>query len=336
MTLEIEQLFDDANGDLAIGELEEAAVEVPAVYSRWIPISSRVGTRLGMSLMKIGRYPEAIEAGLKCVDLRPNDQLAWSSLSLILRSERKHQGSGSSGRKGPDSFLGRQDQKRMKAAFLFLLAPLVALGQAASPTPPVATRIPLWRCDLQGGVYEVALRSIVSISTHEYVADGVARVTEMNIDTNGNMAVRFYYLEPITPTTPGGIGQSALDRAQALAQQAAGRVNADQIWEKVVKNYPTSTHAHTVEYRLESTGSNPGSFQERGYGLPDHSEYGDSRPLIPGWQAAALVCVRLPAALFSDPDLDHGQIRRGNPADAGGLPESERPDGGEFLLRLAS
>lgn len=35
-----------------------------------------------MALMKNGRYSEAIEAGLKTVDLRPNDQLAWSSLSL--------------------------------------------------------------------------------------------------------------------------------------------------------------------------------------------------------------------------------------------------------------
>jgi len=33
--------------------------------------------------MKLGRYPEAIEAGLKSVDLRPNEQLAWSSLSLF-------------------------------------------------------------------------------------------------------------------------------------------------------------------------------------------------------------------------------------------------------------
>jgi Flp pilus assembly protein TadD len=33
--------------------------------------------------MKLGRYPEAIAAGLRTVELRPNDQLAWSSLSLF-------------------------------------------------------------------------------------------------------------------------------------------------------------------------------------------------------------------------------------------------------------
>ena len=78
----IEQLFDDANGDMAVGEMESAAekyrqcVELDAgFFEGW--------HALGMALMKTGRYAEAIEAGLKCVELRPNDQLAWSSLSLF-------------------------------------------------------------------------------------------------------------------------------------------------------------------------------------------------------------------------------------------------------------
>ncbi len=78
----VEELFDDANGHLALGELE-AAVEKyrrcteldPAFFDGW--------HALGMALMKLGRFREAIEAGLKTVDLRPNDQLAWSSLSLF-------------------------------------------------------------------------------------------------------------------------------------------------------------------------------------------------------------------------------------------------------------
>jgi Flp pilus assembly protein TadD len=39
--------------------------------------------------MKNGQYQEAIEAGNKAVELRPNDQLAWSSLSLFY--VRNHQ-----------------------------------------------------------------------------------------------------------------------------------------------------------------------------------------------------------------------------------------------------
>lgn len=79
---EIDQLFDDANGDLALGELDAAVdkyrrcVELdPEFFDGW--------HALGMALMKTGRYPEAIEVGLKTVDLHPNDQLAWSSLSLF-------------------------------------------------------------------------------------------------------------------------------------------------------------------------------------------------------------------------------------------------------------
>ncbi|MEO8352805.1 MAG: hypothetical protein ABI680_13805, partial [Chthoniobacteraceae bacterium] len=78
---EIEEIFDDANGDLALGDLEEAVLKYrrcteldPEFFDGW--------HALEMALMKIGRIPEAIDAGLKSVELHPNDQLAWSSLSL--------------------------------------------------------------------------------------------------------------------------------------------------------------------------------------------------------------------------------------------------------------
>lgn len=77
----IEQLFDEANGELAIGELEKAAdlyrqtVELdPGFFDGW--------HALGMALMKLGRYPEAIQAGKKAIEIRPNDQMAYTSLSL--------------------------------------------------------------------------------------------------------------------------------------------------------------------------------------------------------------------------------------------------------------
>jgi len=78
----LEELFDDANGDLAVGELESAVdkyrrcIELdPAFFDGW--------HALGMALMKTGRFPEAIEAGKKATELRPNDQIAWTSLSLF-------------------------------------------------------------------------------------------------------------------------------------------------------------------------------------------------------------------------------------------------------------
>ena len=88
MSPEVEEIFDDANGDLALGELESAVEKYrrcteldPEFFDGW--------HALGMALMKLGRHEEAIEAGLKSVELHPNDQLAWSSLSLFyVRSDR--------------------------------------------------------------------------------------------------------------------------------------------------------------------------------------------------------------------------------------------------------
>ena len=82
MNAEVEDIFDDANGDLALGELE-AAVEKYARCTELAPEFFDAWHALGMALMKVGRYPEAIAAGLRTVELRPNDQLAWSSLSLF-------------------------------------------------------------------------------------------------------------------------------------------------------------------------------------------------------------------------------------------------------------
>lgn len=78
----LDDLFDDANGDLAIGDLDSAVEK----YRRCIELDPQFFDgwhALGMALMKLGRFPEAIEAGLRTVELHPNDQLAWSSLSLF-------------------------------------------------------------------------------------------------------------------------------------------------------------------------------------------------------------------------------------------------------------
>jgi Flp pilus assembly protein TadD len=78
----LDDLFDDANGDLAIGELESAVEK----YRRCVEIDPEFFDgwhALGMALMKLGRFPEAITAGKRTIELRPNDQIAWTSLSLF-------------------------------------------------------------------------------------------------------------------------------------------------------------------------------------------------------------------------------------------------------------
>src|SRR5437588_11680533 len=77
-----DQIFDDASGDLAVGELESAA----AKYRRCVEIAPDFFDgwhALGMALMKLGRFTEAIEAGKKAVERRPNDQNGLTSLSLF-------------------------------------------------------------------------------------------------------------------------------------------------------------------------------------------------------------------------------------------------------------
>ena len=76
------ELFDDATGDIALGELDAAIAKYRQCVA-WDMTYFDAWHALGMALMKAGHYPEAIEAGLKAVDLEPNDQLAWSSLSLF-------------------------------------------------------------------------------------------------------------------------------------------------------------------------------------------------------------------------------------------------------------
>ncbi len=121
----------------------------------------------------------------------------------------------------------------------------------ASPTGSVApTQNRFWRCELPGGVYLVALNNIQSVSTHEYIVDGAARVTEVTIATNSSVEGRFYYLEPVTPSAVGATLQQLQQHVQDLA---ASHVSPDdKVWEKVIKSYPATTHAHTVEYRLTS------------------------------------------------------------------------------------
>ena len=138
-----------------------------------------------------------------------------------------------------------------------LLFPTLLLGQTGSTpgessagTPSsVPQQLPFWRCKLPGGAYEVALRSIVAVSSHEYLVDGAARVTEVNVDTQGSLLVRFYFLEPHIPNNPLPGSVEAARKALELATEATDRTGVDA-WKKVVKNYPATTHSRTVEYRL--------------------------------------------------------------------------------------
>jgi Flp pilus assembly protein TadD len=79
---ERDQLFDDANGHLAVGELEDAT----ALFRRCVALAADdfdAWHALGMCLMKLDQLKEAIGCGLQATTLRPNDLLAWTALSQM-------------------------------------------------------------------------------------------------------------------------------------------------------------------------------------------------------------------------------------------------------------
>lgn len=80
--MEAEELFDEANGHLAVGELHDAI----ALYRQCVKLDPQhfdAWHALGMALMKEGQIKEAIGCGLQAVSLRPNDLLAWTGLSQM-------------------------------------------------------------------------------------------------------------------------------------------------------------------------------------------------------------------------------------------------------------
>jgi Flp pilus assembly protein TadD len=85
---QVQDLFDDASGHIAVGELAEAVtllrrcVELePQFFEGW--------HALGMALMKTDQIKEAIGAGLMATTLRPNDLLAWTALSQMYVQDRQ-------------------------------------------------------------------------------------------------------------------------------------------------------------------------------------------------------------------------------------------------------
>ena len=74
--------FDEGNAHLATGDFERAV----EAYRRTVKIDSGFFDgwhALGMSLLKTGEVKEAIGCGLQATTLRPNDLLAWTSLSQM-------------------------------------------------------------------------------------------------------------------------------------------------------------------------------------------------------------------------------------------------------------
>lgn len=152
-----------------------------------------------------------------------------------------------------------------KTSNLFLVIPLLLMAvsipsSAQEPDPTEGGKKSIedvdgpnrfWQATLPGGHYMVALDRISSISRHQYVLDGALIVDEVTVDSLGQALARFYFISPVSSTTSGTSVAGIVERGTELLDQAAARAGTD-VHNMVVKKYPDTTHARTVEYRLLS------------------------------------------------------------------------------------
>jgi hypothetical protein len=109
-----------------------------------------------------------------------------------------------------------------------------------------------WQASLAGGEYAVSVDRVTSVSRHSYLLDGALIVDEVTIDTVGQALARFYFITPVGANgTTGGTAGAALERSKGLLDSAGQRAGAD-LDNMVIKKYPLTTHAKTIEYRLET------------------------------------------------------------------------------------
>lgn len=115
-------------------------------------------------------------------------------------------------------------------------------GEAAGPAR-------FWQAKLAGGHYMVALDHIASVSRHKYVLDGTLLIDEVTVDSVGQALARFYVISPLSDESPSKVVKDIAQHATDLNEKGSARVGID-ISTMVVKKYPETTHARTIEYRL--------------------------------------------------------------------------------------
>lgn len=97
----------------------------------------------------------------------------------------------------------------------------------------------------------VALDRIVSVSRHKYVLDGTLIIDEVTVDTVGQALARFYFITPITDATTANSLSGLANRGREMVDKVAERAGTD-VHNMVVKKYPDTSHAKSIEYRVLS------------------------------------------------------------------------------------
>lgn len=143
-----------------------------------------------------------------------------------------------------------------------LACPLQLHAQTPAAAPAANNKIDdsqqqnrFWQASVGGGHYMVALDRISAISRHKYLLDGAIIVDEVTVDALGQALARFYFLTPVsdalTGNAAGNTAARIIERGRNLIDQKAADSGTD-VQNMVVKKFPETTHAHTIEYRVMS------------------------------------------------------------------------------------
>lgn len=105
-----------------------------------------------------------------------------------------------------------------------------------------------WEAKLPGGSYMVSLSRISSVSMSTYTVKG-AIVHEVDIETTGSALTRIYAIEVLGESGESSVAKNLIKRGRDIAKEAGGKLGVDTDT-TVHKEYPVTTHAKTIEFRV--------------------------------------------------------------------------------------
>ena len=111
-----------------------------------------------------------------------------------------------------------------------------------------------------GGEWITDRRDVMSVSCHTYEVSAGMRVWEVTVSERSANTVRFYYSKPIAPIPvnagspseegTGGKLDSLDGKSTTTSASAPASSRESGLIAPVRKDYPETTHAHTIEFRI--------------------------------------------------------------------------------------
>jgi hypothetical protein len=145
----------------------------------------------------------------------------------------------------------------------------VAGGPAVGNTR--AEIVPLiWKALIGRAIVSVPLSSVEYFGVQAYDVDGAARVRELTITTKSQSMIRIYHMVPL-----GAFAEHAENTLKTLDKIAEGV--ADEELNVPIKVFPSTTHAHMVEYRVTERANIDTLYQHLETAMKDYH----ARTLVP-------------------------------------------------------